>query len=65
MIVYLEDIVVDCIIENPTSRPKAERGLAPELESTGNTQLHPRSPASFTTAFFLINSASLPYSLLC
>lgn len=32
-------------------RPKAERE-APELESTGNTQLHPRSPSLLHDLFF-------------
>lgn len=45
--------LVDCIINCPTSPQRRRReALVSELESTGNTQLHPRSPASFRTAFF-------------
>lgn len=52
----------DCIIKCQTSlRPKAERGLAPEL---GITQLHPRSPASCTTSFFPFLLLFLGFSLL-
>lgn len=62
--------LVDCIINCPTSPQRRRReALVSELESTGNTQLHPRSPASFRTAFFFpfFSSVSdlLPSSYFC